>query len=73
MVRAFIGVEFQDHAQLFQVALTGLAARRLPRPGQGRQQDGRKNADNGDDHQQFNQCKSMTHFHIDMPSFAFCL
>jgi len=54
----FVGVHFEHQPELFQVVGAARAARGFPRAGQGRQKNGCQNPDDGDDHQQLNQCET---------------
>jgi hypothetical protein len=47
---------------LLEIVLAGGSARRFPGTGEGWEQDGCKDADNGDHDQQFNECESFS-FH----------
>src|SRR5690606_24780083 len=51
----FAGEHLEDDAPLLEVVLTGCPVGGFSRPGERRQQYGGQDADDGDDHQQFNQ------------------
>ena len=54
----FARIHFVDESHLFEIVLATRAARGLAGAGESGQKDRGQNADDGDDHQQFNECES---------------
>ena len=61
---AFAGIHLEDNAHLLEVIGAACAACRLACASERWKQDRRQNADDGDDYQQFDECKAFFRIHI---------
>jgi hypothetical protein len=65
-----LSVHLEGHAELMDIAHTGGLPALLPRPGEHREENGRQDRDDGDDHQQFNERKAASALVHGCASFA---